>query len=179
MRREIEPSGIKTHSNSAASQRITLPYCKPASMDEQSILDMLKSMTIPARIGPYEFRSALGKGAISLVLLCFNTDTSQYFACKIVPKSLVAAHDILPRFELSVRIQRQLHHPGVICFFDVLHDEHNYYLLMEHCPKGEFFQHIIGRRDLKEVEAKAQLVQIIDGVRYLHSLGIAHLDLMP
>jgi len=54
------------------------------------------------------------------------------------------------------------------------------YILMEYAPYGDFFDFISKYRDLiDERLTRTYFSQLIDGIEYLHTNGIAHLDLKP
>jgi serine/threonine protein kinase len=119
----------------------------------------------------------IGEGSFSVVKLSCRGDV--FYACKIVPKLLLAERGLIERFELEIRIDRQLRHPGIVGLVDLLQDEENFYLIMEFCPNGELFEHIINHQRLSETEAQVLFFQIIDAVGYCHSLNIVHRDLKP
>ena len=50
---------------------------------------------------------------------------------------------------------------------------------MEYCNGGELFDYIVKKRKLSEEEASIFFYQIIKGLEYIHSNGIAHRDLKP
>ena len=50
---------------------------------------------------------------------------------------------------------------------------------MEYCPNGELLSYIVQRRKVPESEAKIFFKHIMDGLLFIHSLGIAHRDLKP
>jgi serine/threonine protein kinase len=50
---------------------------------------------------------------------------------------------------------------------------------MEYARGGELFEYIVSRKRVKEKDACKFLHQILDGVEYLHNLGICHRDLKP
>lgn len=133
----------------------------------------------PSKIGPYMLRGVIGEGAFSHVVLAFHETQKTYYACKIVPKARLSSSSLEQRFEEEIRINQQLHHPGVVGLIDIIKDELNYYVIMEFCPNGELFQFIVDRGRLSEAEAKPKIKMILDTVRYLHSLGISHRDLKP
>lgn len=133
----------------------------------------------PSEIGPYILQGSIGEGAFSLVKLCQDRHTHVYYACKIIPKSRLNTIHLETRFEIEIRINQQLHHPGIVQMFDLLVDVNNYYVIMEFCPNGELFQYIVDRNRLKENEAQPILRQILETLKYLHSMGVSHRDLKP
>jgi len=133
----------------------------------------------PKQIGPYIFHGTVGDGAFSVVKLVKKIDTGEYFACKIVPKARLNTINLEERFEIEIRINQQMHHPGIVELFDLLKDDLNYYIIMEFCPNGELFQFIVDRQHLKEQEAKPMLKQILETLNYVHSVGVSHRDLKP
>lgn len=133
----------------------------------------------PPRIGPYVFRGTVGEGAFSIVKLVYHEETHSYYACKIVPKSRIATPSLQARFELEIRINQQLNHPGVAHLFDFFKDEHNFYVIMEFCPNGELLQYIVDHQRLEEDEAKLFVRQILETIQYIHENNITHRDMKP
>ncbi|OHS94643.1 CAMK family protein kinase [Tritrichomonas foetus] len=141
---------------------------------------MSESMVIaPSKIGPYILRGTVGEGAFSVVKLAYNEQQKEYFACKIVPKKRLSGGNLEARFEMEIRINQQMHHPGVVGIQDVLKDDFNYYILMEFCPNGELFQFIVDRNHLIESEAKIMIRQILETLDYIHNIRVCHRDLKP
>lgn len=133
----------------------------------------------PEEIGPYHLQSLIGEGAFSVVCLCQNEKTGQYYACKIVPRKRLNTRHLTVRFEIEIRINQQLHHPGIVRMVDLKCDDNNYYVFMEFCPNGDLFQYIIDKKRLKEDEAKPIFRQILETLQYIHEMGISHRDLKP
>jgi len=54
------------------------------------------------------------------------------------------------------------------------------YILMEYCPNGDMFDSVITRNiPFDDKLTRTYFHQLVEGVEYLHSRGIAHLDLKP
>lgn len=142
-------------------------------------LDAKKERPIPGAIGPYKFRGVIGEGAFSVVKIAMHSQTKTFYACKVIPKSVLHSQRLEERFESEIRINQQLHHPGIVEIVDLLKDENNYYVIMEYCPNGELFQHIVSQGKLTEEDAANFMRQILEALAYCHSHGIAHRDLKP
>lgn len=133
----------------------------------------------PQTLGNYIFKGSVGEGAFSIVKLVLNQKTKQYYACKIVPRDRLIASSLEERFEVEIRIDQQLHHPGIVQIVDLLQDKNNYYVVMEFCPNGDLFQFIVDNGHLTEDVGAFYMKQILEALKYVHSLGIAHRDLKP
>ena len=140
---------------------------------------MIGPVKIPPTIGKYKFRGTIGEGAFSAVKLVVNMETNEYFAAKIIPRERVRSANLEERFETEIRIDQQLHHPGIVQIVDLLKDNENFYVMMEFCPNGDFFQFIVDSGKLQENVAAYFIRQVLQALKYVHSLGIAHRDLKP
>ena len=137
-----------------------------------------KTVIAPHRVGEYLFKGTIGSGAFSIVKLVTSEVSGKYFACKIIPKAKIDA-GILKRFELEIRINQQIHHPGVVSLVDVFKDTFNYYIIMEFCPNGELFDYIVSHQRLSENECVPLFFQLLLTLQFIHSVGVCHRDLKP
>ena len=78
-----------------------------------------------------------------------------------------------------MNILSKMDHKNVIKVFQTLEDSENYLIIMEYCEGGELFNYIVKKGRLPEEEASFFFYQIINGVEYIFSKGIAHRDLKP
>ena len=68
----------------------------------------------PPQIGPYAMRGTIGEGSFSVVKLCYHQQEAKYYACKVVPKKRIIDNKLEKSFESEIRIDQQLHHPGIV-----------------------------------------------------------------
>ncbi|KAL7422260.1 serine/threonine protein kinase [Cryptotrichosporon argae] len=68
-----------------------------------------------------------------------------------------------------------LHHINVIETVDIINDHGHYYEIMEYAPYDLFSVVMSGKMSRPEIYCVFR--QIVDGVNYLHSMGLAHRDL--
>ncbi|KAI8075838.1 kinase-like domain-containing protein [Gilbertella persicaria] len=70
-------------------------------------------------------------------------------------------------------------HPNVVQTIDlVLDDKKRYCTVMEYCPGGDLFTIIMTER-MSETEKVCCFKQLLQGLAYLHSMGVAHRDIKP
>lgn len=68
-----------------------------------------------------------------------------------------------------------LHHPNIIETLDIIHDHGRYFEIMEYCPY-DFFAVVMSGK-MTKAEIACTFKQILNGVTYLHDMGLAHRDL--
>jgi serine/threonine protein kinase len=134
---------------------------------------------IPSTIGPYQLLGTIGSGSYATVKLAYRKDLDIYYACKIIAKSRLTSRSDQGLFEREIRILQQLRHPRITQLYDLFQDDKNYYILMEYCPNGELFTHIVSSKYLSEAEARVYFIEMCEGLQFVHSQNVAHRDLKP
>jgi serine/threonine protein kinase len=129
--------------------------------------------------GDYIIKQTIGKGTFSKVKLGINKLTGEKVAIKILDKSKILEKEDLDRIIREMSILSKMDHENVIKVFQIYEDNYNYLIIMEYCEGGELFNYIVKKGKLSEIEAAFFFYQIINGVEYLFSQGIAHRDLKP
>lgn len=137
----------------------------------------------PKIIGKYLLGSVLGEGSYGKVKECLDIDNLQRLAVKIMKKRKLRK---IPNGEDNVKREiwmlKRLKHKNIIKLIDTMINEEKQklYIFMEYCvcaisemltaaPNGRF----------PEWQAHSYMVQLIDGLEYLHSKGIIHKDIKP
>ncbi len=77
----------------------------------------------------------------------------------------------------EIRIHRSLHHTNIVAFEHFFEDTENVYILLEMCQNQTLNELLKRRKRLTELEVQCYLVQIISGLKYLHSHRVIHRDL--
>ena len=131
--------------------------------------------------GRLELISILGHGAFGVVYQAIDVLTNVSYAVKALPKAgLDTRQKRLQRREIALHHQAS-QHPNVLGLQRILESPDCTYVVLEYCPEGDLFANITehGRFVGDDGLAKHVFLQILDAVRYCHSVGIYHRDLKP
>jgi len=123
-------------------------------------------------IGNYEVESILADGIFGQVRLARHHLTKERVIIKSIEKSKVD----LSRFH-EIEAMKRLFHPHVIRLLEVIEAPLKVYIVCQYLEGGELYELAMLKDKLSEDEARKFWRQIVDGVQYIHSRGIAHRDL--
>jgi serine/threonine protein kinase len=131
--------------------------------------------------GRLELVSVLGVGAFGVVYQAVDVLTNIPYAVKALPKvGIDARQRRVQRQEIALHY-RASQHPNVVSLHRILDSPDCTFVVIELCPEGDLFSNItehgcfVGDDRL----GKHVFLQLLDAVRYCHSLGIYHRDLKP
>jgi len=99
-------------------------------------------------------------------------------ALKFIDKKYVDKEDLV-LLSREIDIMKKVNHQNVLSLKEIFETSTQISLVMELVTGGELFFKIVERGSYSEKDAANIVNQIINGVKYLHSLGIAHRDLKP
>ena len=129
-------------------------------------------------ISNYEFKKDIGEGNFGKVKLGIFKPTGEEFAIKVLNKEKIRKK----MKNLALReneIITKLNHINIVLVYCIIDTKEDYYIIMEYCKLGELFDYIVKYKRLGEDESSNFFYQLINGVDYIHSQGIAHRDLKP
>ncbi|KAF9434788.1 Chk1 protein kinase [Entomortierella beljakovae] len=136
-----------------------------------------QSVTKAEQIGDYELGETLGVGAYAVVRLATHKKTEVKAAVKIIPKD--PREGVTKAMLKELTIHRSMKHPNISRFLGSREEQECIYIFVEYAAAGELFDKIEPDRGIPEDIAHIYFMQLIAGVKYLHSKGIAHRDLKP
>jgi len=127
----------------------------------------------------YTLGDELGKGGFSVVRRAINKSSGQPFAIKFIDKKMIGNKEELELIQREIDIMKQVRHPNVLCLIERFETPERLALVMELVTGGELFYKIVDNGSYSEKDARNIVRQLVQGVDYLHSMGIAHRDLKP
>eukprot|EP00898_Chlorokybus_atmophyticus_P006787 jgi/Chlat1/7109/Chrsp57S06734 len=123
----------------------------------------------------YRLENTLGSGGFAVVKVGTDLRTGEKVAVKIVDKSRYAPGD--HSLEREIQVLGQVRHPNCICLKEVYITPKKVFLITELVTGGELLDRLAEKGNYTEEDSSALIRQILDGVAYLHDLGIVHRDL--
>jgi len=126
----------------------------------------------------YVIEKELGRGTFSIVKEATQKATGAKFALKFIDKKFVDRDDLI-LLSREIEIMKKVSHPNVLSLKEIFETATTLSLVMELVTGGELFFKIVERGSYSEKDASDIVRQIVHGVQYLHTLGIAHRDLKP
>ncbi|KAA0716077.1 Myosin light chain kinase, smooth muscle [Triplophysa tibetana] len=125
----------------------------------------------------YDVEDRMGTGKFGTVFKLIEKSTKKVWAGKFI-KAYSAKEKDNVRQEIA--IMNDLHHPKLVQCVDAFEAKTDIVMVLEIISGGELFDRIIDEDfELTEREVIKYMLQIVDGVNFIHKKGIVHLDLKP
>lgn len=162
----INQTSSQLLSSSQATKRQEGPVHEPFTQDGSPMVK---------KYGKVE--KELGSGAGGSVRLIMRPLDHKTFAVKEFRprRNTESFKDYTRKCTAEYCIGSTLKHPNIIKTIDIIHENNRYYEVMEYAPI-DFFA-VVMSGEMSRQEINCCLKQILEGVSYLHSLGLAHRDL--
>ena len=120
----------------------------------------------------------LGGGSFGTVYLVKRKEDKQHFAAKHQRGEDSRQREYVRREILLLETLRE--HPNVVTLTGVFESGLESVIVTEYLQGGELFQRISSKTyDLTESKCKGFMRQVLEGLTYIHSKDIVHLDLKP
>ena len=131
------------------------------------------------RIGKYEIRRKLGRGAMGDVYVAYDTVLERQVALKVMATSVMDEGDVKARFEREAKAVARLQHPNIVTVYDFGYDDRQApYIVME-LLKGTDLERSL-KSDPPPISQSLRIVlQVCRGLAHAHDNGIVHRDVKP
>lgn len=124
----------------------------------------------------------IGQGAFATVKKAVNRKTAKSYAVKIINRRKAlntGGAGGIDGVERELSILQKLHHPNVVALENFYEDTENYYIVMELVPGGDLMDFVAANGAIGEDACQVITKQVLEGIAYVHNLGISHRDLKP
>ncbi|MFZ3018032.1 MAG: protein kinase [Gallionella sp.] len=139
-------------------------------------------MEKPKKLGKYQIRSELGRGAMGVVYEAFDPLIERTVAIKTILKSSVdksESEEAFSRFRREARAAGRLSHPKIVAIYEYGEDDDMAFIVME-LIRGKELKEYFDREDSFSLDDGVRIVmQILDALDYSHAHGVVHRDIKP
>ncbi|XP_034007156.1 striated muscle preferentially expressed protein kinase [Trematomus bernacchii] len=153
------------------------PFSEGASTDTRGTPSGRTTPSTTLRQGvpqkPYTFLDEKARGRFGVIRECRENATGKIYMAKIISYSQETKQDILKEYE----ILKSLHNGKVMALHEAYVTPRYLVLVAEYCTGKELLYSLIDRFRYSEDDVAGYLVQILQGVEYLHNRRVLHLDL--
>lgn len=151
-------------------------------------MDVFDRLSMPRGVKPkkhkewklidFEIGKRLGRGKFGKVYVVREKSSGYICAMKVLNKADVMGHHVEKQIAHEIQIQSRVKHRNCVPLLGWFHDKTNVYLLMEYAVGGELYGEVSGG-GLTNYKAAKVFIDVVKGIQYLHSKGIAHRDIKP
>ncbi|XP_038615899.1 serine/threonine-protein kinase 17A [Tachyglossus aculeatus] len=182
-----KPGASSSSSSSSWRRPASALHGPPAPPPPPPTRGLLPHIHTPIQTGPFQDRYTLspgrdlGRGKFAVVKKCVKKDTDKEFAAKFMRKRRKGQDcrmEIIHEIAVLELAQCNL---WVINLHEVYETTSEMILVLEYAAGGEIFDQCVADREeaFKEKDVQRLMRQILEGVSFLHSHNVVHLDLKP
>jgi len=134
------------------------------------------------KLGKYEIRGILGKGAMGTVYDGYDAVIDRRVAIKTMTKPDPTdneAQEELARFRREAQAAGRLAHPNIVGVYDYGEDGDIAFIVMEYAPGTELKKLLDKGERMPPAEAVRIMQGVLAGLQYSHERGVVHRDIKP
>jgi serine/threonine protein kinase len=135
------------------------------------------SLIDPVTNDKYIIGKYLGKGMSSIVHLITKESDGELYAVKIIDTSVENFNTDFVQNEINIHIK--LKHPNILNMQLSFFEPNNikFYIITEYCVNDNLKKLLNSRKKLEYSEIRRCILQLSNGLKYLHMNGIMHRDI--
>ncbi len=136
---------------------------------------------LPAKLGKYQIRRELGRGAMGVVYEGFDPLIERVVAIKTIrPDQLdEGAADLLARFRREAQAAGRLNHPGIVSIYEFGEDGGVAFIAMEFVKGKELKSLFDENRRFADKDIARIMGEILAALEHAHRAGVTHRDMKP
>lgn len=134
------------------------------------------------KLGKYDIKRELGKGAMGIVYEGFDPFIERTVAIKTILKSMLdsaEAKDMLSRFRREAQAAGRLTHPNIVSVYEYGEDQDMAFIAMEFVRGKELKKYFEGEERFHIKDVVRLMSQLLDALEYSHNRGVVHRDIKP
>ena len=134
------------------------------------------------RLGKYEIRGTLGKGAMGIVYDGFDPVIQRRVAIKTIAKQSLdpsESADLLDRFKREAQAAGRLNHPGIVSIHDYGEDDGLAFIAMEFIRGIELRKYFESQQRFPLAHVVRIMCDMLDALDHAHRNGVVHRDVKP
>ena len=122
----------------------------------------------------------IGAGSFGSVYLAVNLDSGSLMAVKEIKFQEVAGlSNLYSQIKDELAVMEMLHHPNVVEYYGIEVHRDKVYIFEEYCQGGSLAALLEHGRIEDEGIIQIYTMQMLEGLAYLHSMGVVHRDIKP
>jgi serine/threonine protein kinase len=133
--------------------------------------------TARGRLGRFELKGVLGKGAQATVWLAFDPRLEREVAVKLLRPG--AGSIAVSQWLHEARAVSRLTHPHIVTLFEADEQQGHAYLVFEYVKGQTLSEHLRSKGAMSSRDAATMMLGVLDALRAAHGMGLVHRDLKP
>jgi serine/threonine protein kinase len=155
-------------------------FCKTKEQRKNWFQQLKKVCILSHLKAKYNRRELLGKGTFAKVYYATRKKDKTKFAIKNVKKKfLYQTMNNMKCLIKGIRALRCLDHPNIIKLHEIYESANYIHIVLEYINGEDLFSHLKHKGVYSEKDSSLVIMQVLEALKYCHSLNVIHRDLKP